>query len=63
MKFENFDDKNSALKAALYYAIQWEESLIDSHEHCNSDSDIEFVEKCRANIRDFEKIRKTLFKK
>ena len=59
MKLEN-GTKNQMLQIALYYAIQWEESCIESHAHCFSEEDEKYKEQCRSNIRDFQKIKKSI---
>ena len=59
MKLEN-GTKNQVLRLALYQAIQWEQELIRVHEHCTSDEDVKYKELCRSNIRDFQKIKKSI---
>lgn len=60
MRFTDNQKKN--LRLALYYAIQWEESVLEAHSSCRKDDPmyISIYKKCCKNIREFQKLRKKI---
>ena len=63
MKKYETGTKSNVMRRALYYAIEWEKELLAGHAHCNEPDDLIFKEKCKANIRDFNKLRDSLIGK